>query len=348
MLMTMDITLSERQETILALIIHEYIDSAQPVGSERLVQSFDLGVSSATVRNDMSRLTEQGLLRQPHTSAGRIPTEEGYRYFVSRLVGETELPPTEKRLISHQFYQARSELGEWLKLAASVLATQSTMASLVTSPHPDRAVFRHVELISTRADQVLLVLVLEGGDVRQEVLSLAEAVGQDELSALAQRLGTAFLGRTAEGIRSEIKNFDTLGREVAGIIAENMSRSDAMAAGDIYRDGLTNVVMQPEFSNSDNLRHALSLLEERTFLEDIISGALSPSVGGVQVVIGGEDEWQDLRDCSMVLARYGAPGFATGALAVLGPTRMPYQRTISAVRYVADLMSDMLDRAFTG
>lgn len=344
----MEYTLSERQETVLALIIHEYIDSAQPVGSERLVQSYDMGVSSATVRNDMARLTDEGLLRQPHTSAGRAPTEEGYRYFVSRLVGETELPPTEKRLISHQFFQARSELGEWLKLAASVLAAQSTMASLVTSPHPERAVFRHVELISTRANQVLLVLVLEGGDVRQEVLSLAENVTQEELSALAQRMGNAFLGRTADEIRIELKEFGTLGQEVAGIVADNMSRSDAMSAGDIYRDGLTNVVMQPEFSNSDNLRHALRLLEERSFLEDILSGALSPGVGGVQVVIGGEDEWQDLRDCSMVLARYGAPGLATGALAVLGPTRMPYQRTISAVRYVADLMSDMLDQAFIG
>lgn len=344
----MEENLSERQETILALIIHDYIDSAQPVGSERLVQSYELGVSSATVRNDMARLTEEGLLRQPHTSAGRVPTESGYRYFVRRLVGETELPTTEKRLISHQFYQARAELGEWLKLAASVLAKQSSMASLVTSPHPEKAIFRHVELISTRANQVLLVLVLEGGDVRQEVLSLADSVTQEELSALASRLGNAFLGLTADSIRTKLGEFNTLGQEVGTIIAENMGRSDAMAAGDIYRDGLTNVVMQPEFSNSDNLQHALRLLEERSFLEDILAGALSPGVGGVQVVIGGENEWQDLRDCSMVLARYGAPGLATGALAVLGPTRMPYQRTISAVRYVADLMSDMLDQAFVG
>jgi heat-inducible transcriptional repressor len=125
-----------------------------------------------------------------------------------------------------------------------------------------------------------------------------------------------------------------------------MTRTDAISAGDIHRDGLTNVLNQPEFSSSDSARSALRLLEERGFLEEVLAKALSPRVGGIQVVIGGEGAWEELKDCSMVLARYGAQGYATGAMGVLGPIRMSYGRTISAVRYVAGLMSDLVVETF--
>jgi heat-inducible transcriptional repressor len=339
--------LSERQETILALIIHEYIDTAQPVGSKLLVSHYDLGVSSATVRNEMALLTENGLLRQPHTSAGRVPTEEGYRYFVRRLLGETELPSEERRLISHQFHQARADIDEWVRLAASVLAQHSHVASLVTSPHPERAIFKHLELISTQARQVLMVMVLEGGDVRQQMLSLATAIEQRRLSEIAGRITNACLGLTADKVLGLARQFNDLGAEVIRLMADVMARTDAVSAGDIHRDGLANVFSQPEFADSESARNALRLLEERSFLEEVLAKALSPKIGGVQVVIGGEGAWEELRECSIVLARYGAPGFATGALGVLGPTRMAYGRTISAVRYVAGLMSDLVVETFT-
>lgn len=344
----MDKDISDRQESLLALIIHEYVANAQPIGSESLVNEYSLGISSATVRNEMSSLTEAGMLRQPHTSAGRIPTEEGYRYFVRRLMGETELPPEEKRQISHQFHQARAQVDEWLQLAAAILASHSKVASLVTSPHPERAVFKHLELIATHARQVLMVLVLEGGEVRQQILTLAESVDQGRLSEVAGMVTTACQGKNAAQVINLAKGFEGLAGDILLLLADVMQRSDAAAAGEIYRDGLANVVMQPEFSDSDSLRQAIRLLDERSFLEEVLAKALTPSVEGVQVVIGGEGAWEDLKDISMVLARYGAPGFATGAVAVLGPTRMAYGRTISAVRYVAGLMSDMVIEAFSG
>jgi len=340
--------LTERQETILALVIHEYIDTAQPVGSKSLVGQFDLGVSPATVRNEMVALTQAGMLRQPHTSAGRVPTEEGYRYFVRRLVGETDLPQEEKRLISHQFHQARADVDEWVRLAASVLAQHSRVASLVTAPRSTRAVFKHLELIATAGRQVLLVLVLQGGDVRQQMLTLAEVVPQERLTDTAGKISQACLGRDAAGVQSQAGHFDALGQEVSRLVAEVMSRADAVSAGELVHDGLANMLSLPEFADSETMRQSLRLLEERSFLEEFLAKALSPTVGGVQVVIGGEGAWEELRDCSMVLARYGAPGFATGALGVLGPTRMAYGRTISAVRYVAGLMSDLVVEAFAG
>jgi len=342
------VRLSERQESILALIVHEYIEAAQPVGSKRLVQKYSLGVSSATVRNEMAALTDSGMLRQPHTSAGRIPTEEGYRYFVRRRMMETELPNEEKRMISHQFHQARADVDEWARLAASVLAQHSHVASVVTTPHPEGSVFKHLELIGTRGRQVLLVLVLQGGEVRQQMLSLAEIVDQSQLTQTANHINHACFGKDAQEVGEQAWRFDEFGREVVRLVAEEMARNDAVSAGDIHRDGLANVLSQPEFASSENAVHALRMLEKRSFLEDVLTKALSPNVGGVQVVIGGEGAWEELKNCSVILSRYGASGYATGALGVLGPTRMAYGRTISAVRYVAGLMSDLVLETFAG
>lgn len=342
-------SLSERQETILALIVHEHYETAQPVGSKRLVAKYSLDVSPATVRNEMAALTQTGLLRQPHTSAGRVPTEEGYRYFVHRLLGDTELPAHEKRLISHQFHQARSDVDEWVRLGASVLAQQSRGAALVTTPHPERCVFKYLELICTRANLVLLVLVLDGGEVRQQMLTLAESISQEILSGVAAQITGACVGKDAEAIKRLGPHYSDLQHDVMVLVVDIMSRADAVAAGEIYQDGLSNVLSQPEFADSETARHTLRLFEERSFLEEFLAKALSPNtVGGVQVVIGGEGSWEELRNCSMVLARYGAPGFATGAVGVLGPTRMAYGRSISAVRYVAGLMGELVIEAFAG
>jgi heat-inducible transcriptional repressor len=340
--------LSERQETILALIIHEYIDSAEPVGSKSLVDHYGLGVSPATVRSEMVSLTEDGLLRQPHTSAGRVPSEEGYRYFVRRLLRETELPSEEKRLISHQFHQARAEVDEWVRLAAAVLARHSRVASMVTAPHAERAVYKHLELISTQARQALLVLVLQGGEVRQQMLSLAETINQARLTMVAEAINRACVGKDAQAVLAHAAQVTELEQEVSRLVAEIIARADAVSAGAIVHDGLANVLTQPEFSEASTALSALRLLEEHSFLEEVLAKALSPSIGGVQVVIGGEGAWEELKDCSMILARYGAPGYATGALGVLGPTRMAYGRTISAVRYVAGLMSDLLVESYAG
>jgi heat-inducible transcriptional repressor len=334
--------LTERQETLLGLVVHEYVENAQPVGSERLVEKYSLGVSSATVRHEMVMLTEAGYLRQPHPSAGRIPSEEGYRYFVRRLIGETELPVDEKRLISHQFHQARGDVDEWVRLAAAVLAQHSRVASLVTPPHSERAAFKQLRLISTQGRQVLMVVVLSGGEVRQQMLTLAEEVSQERLDETSAHVNRVCAGSNSAGLLAQAGRASGLERDVIRLAADVMARADAVSSGELHRDGLTNVLAQPEFADSESARHALLLLEERSFLEEVLAKALSPGVGSVQVVIGGEDSWEELKDCSMVLARYGAPGYATGALGVLGPLRMAYGRTISAVRYVAGLMSDLV------
>jgi heat-inducible transcriptional repressor len=335
--------LTERQKLILALVIRDYIETAQPVGSRRLVEEYSLDVSSATVRNEMVALTDLGLLRQPYTSAGRVPTEEGYRYFVRQLMGHTDLPVNTKRTIVHQFYQAGQDVDRWMRLAASVLAHQSQAASIVTAPHSERIRFKHLELIGTRGRQVLMVLVLEGGEVRQQMLALAEPVSQDRLSAAAEHLNQQCQNMDAEDIASLSGLLDSLEQDVLKLILDELRRSEKILAGEVYRDGITHVLAEPEFAEVEVARNALRILEERPLLEDLLSRTvLDNDIGGVQVLIGGEGTWEELRDCSMVLARYGVPGLVTGTLGVLGPIRMPYGRTISTVRFVAGLLSELV------
>jgi len=336
--------LTERQKLILALIIRDYIETAQPIGSQSLVDNYNLNVSSATVRNDMLALSETGYLRQPHTSAGRIPTEDGYRFFVRQLMGHTELPSTTKRTIVHQFYQAGTDIDRWMRLAASVLAHQSQAASLVTAPRSECSVFKHLELISTRGRQVLMVLVLSGGEVNQQMLTLAEPISQERLSIVAQSFNDLLLGLDSESIAALSVKFDALEQDIIKLILDDLRHTSDMLTGEIYHDGLTHVLTEPEFETADIARNALRVFEERQLLEDLLTRTvLSNDLSGVQVLIGGEGNWEELRDFSIVLARYGAPGLATGTLGVLGPIRMPYGRTISTVRFVASLLSDLVE-----
>jgi len=340
--------LTDRQRLILTLLVRDYTETAQPVGSAHLVEHYKLDLSTATVRNEMAALTEMGLLRQPHTSAGRVPTEEGYRYFVTNIIYQADLPEPARHTISHQFHQARQDVDQWMPLAASILAHQSKAASLVTAPHADRSRYKHLELISTQGRQVLMVLVMTGGEVSQQLLSLAEPVLQERLSAAANILNTICTSHTTEEIAALPERVDALEKDILTIILADMNRGEQRISGEIYLDGLTNVLSEPEFLESGDARQAIRLFEERSLLRDVLARAMPHGVGGVQVLIGGEGKWEELRQCSVVLARYGIPGQATGMLGVFGPMRMAYSRTIPTVRFMADLLSGLVSETIFG
>ena len=341
--------LTERQKTLLLLIIRDYIESAQPVGSKRLVEHYHINLSSATIRNEMAALTEMGYLRQPHTSAGRVPSEEGYRYFVSQMMNKAELPEAVQATIAHQFHQSRPDVDQWMTLAASILAHQSQGVSVVTAPHTDKAKYKHVELISTQGRQVLMVLVLVGGEVSQQILTLTEPVSQERLSQTAARLNKLLSGLAVDAMAALPARSDALDQDILTLIVQDFRRAANRVSGEIYTDGLTNVLGEPEFAESDEARRALRIFGERSTLEELIARtAINSNVGGLQVLIGGEGGWEELRQCSMIIARYGVPGLATGTLGVLGPMRMSYARTIPTVRYVAGLLSDLVNDTITG
>ncbi len=332
--------LTPRQQTILSLVIQSYVSSAKPVSSKSLLET--LGVSSATIRNDMATLEEIGFLTHPHTSAGRKPTDKGYRYFVERLVGDVELPLNERNTIRHQFHQAKLEMAQWMQLAAAVLARSVRSAALVTAPSVEQPRLRRIELISTQSQLVLMIVVFQGGTVRQQVLTLKEPMDQAALTQLANKFNSWFSAADASNIRNKtnekLTDLTDFELDVARLLMELMSGGEAAPIGQIFRDGLTEVLNEPEFDNRLDANALVHAMEQPNFLHDVSNSR----VGTVQVVIGGEGQWRELSACSMVVARYGLEGFATGTVGVLGPTRMPYGRAISTVRYVADLMSDLV------
>jgi heat-inducible transcriptional repressor len=236
-----------------------------------------------------------------------------------------------------------------MTLAASILAHQSQGVSVVTAPHAEQTLFKHVELISTQGRQILMVMVMVGGEVSQQILTLAEPVSQERLSQTTVRLNQLLAGKSVEAISALPPRSDALDQDILTLIIQDMRRATESVSGNIYTDGLTNVLAEPEFAESDEARRALRLFEERSTLQDLLARTTTNSmIGGLQVLVGSEGGWEELRQCSMVLARYGVPGLATGMLGVLGPMRMSYAKTIPTVRFVAGLLSDLVNDTIAG
>jgi heat-inducible transcriptional repressor len=335
--------LTERQERVLAIVVQEYVENAQPVGSETL-RTHGLGVSSATIRNELAALEEHGYLKHPHTSAGRIPTEKGYRYFVESLMEEFELPPVEQRMISHQFHQVTLDVDQWMRLSAAVLAHASHSAALVTAPQSTYCRFKHIQLVSINDQVALLVLVLQEGTIKQQMVSLTEPIAQEELTRASNRLNDHFAGLNLDQIRSTALALSEFEAGVVRVVVDQMRQIDARSSHDVYRDGIMDILRQPEFSAIGRMQALLEMLEQRATLETML-GEMAPE-RGVQVVIGGESQYDAMSEYSMVLSRYGLAGEASGIVGVLGPVRMHYSRTIGVVRYVSSLLDDLMARTY--
>ena len=340
------IELSERQKVILSLVVHEYVRTANPVGSKNLVRQYHLEYSSATVRNEMAALTEAQYLSQPHTSAGRVPTEKGYRFFVSGLIQMRELPEETRRMIEHQFSQAQQGMDGWIKLAASILADQANAISVVSAPLPNRTRVKYISLISITNKQILMILVLAGGQMQQRFLFVNEVTTQTQLNEIADTLNRLFEGRNSEEIRILCRHLPEMGStadEILRTLLSTLYDTDARQTGEVYTEGINKVLAEPEFSDSEEARRTLRFLDEKPLLQDFLSRTTrEQKVGGVQVFFGGDGLLKDIANCSLVVARYGMQGVATGTIGVLGPMRMAYSKNIPTVRFLAGILSDLV------
>ncbi len=339
------LTLTPRQAKLLGIVIQEYVKTAQPVSSNAIAQDYDLGVSSATIRNDLATLEREGLLTHPHTSAGRVPTDVGYRYFVQHLLSDAELSIRERRDIRVQFSQARQELDQWLRLSTSVLARTTQSAALATAPRTSVSRFKHLELVAIHGIKVLLILVLQEGAVKQQLLDLDQPLEQAELSRTSNKLNDLLAGLSASAINEKIETLSPFAGQIALLVVELIANMDRQSSGQIYRDGLMQILDAPEFAEGDNARRIVQVFEEQSVLEQVVDQY--GDRGDIHVVISGDGRFAELRDISLVLARYGVMDHATGLLGVMGPRRMPYGRTMGAVRFVAALMSEMVEEIYS-
>lgn len=333
--------ITERQELVLRLVVRDYTRTATPVSSRTLVDQYGLRVSSATVRNDLARLEELGLLSHPHTSAGRVPTDAGYRYFIEHLMAEGHLPLTEQRRINHCFHQLGLEMHQWLQLSAAVLSDTVRNAAVVTAPRAPQARLKHVQLVSTYGNSVLMVLVLQDGTVRQQGFVSPQPMQQERLGALSEQVSHKWRGLSADELEAlptaDLSALECvmLDRAIA-VMAEADRSSDVEA----YQEGLRHLLAQPEFTQSSAIGRAMSLLEG-----DWLTASALPQVraaDGVSVIIGRNPEGLGLGDYGLVLSQYGMKEGLMGALGVLGPVRMHYEQVIPAVRYMSSLLSGLV------
>lgn len=331
--------LSPRQRDILRMVVYEYVQTGRAVASRTLVEKYGVPFSSATIRNEMAVLEEFGLLQVLHTSAGRVPTDAGYRYYVRNLMGNVELPPGDQIMIRHQFQQAADRLDGWVELAATVLASTSGNVSLVTAPRTVVPRLRHFELIQLQPAVALIVLVTFDSAVRQSMIHLPAETTQDVLSRMADGLAPELRGMTAEEIEHRATGADGTARAVLDQLGGMLHQFESAGQIEIRHSGLEHMVGQPDVADPD-LQMMMSLVSSGGLM-----AALLPQISAasdVQVFIGSDDLPTGLHRFGVVLSSYGVEDVMTGVLGVLGPTRMSYWRTISTVRYMARLMSDLM------
>ena len=339
-----------RSQAILRAVIEEYVTTAQPVASLALVERYRFGVSSATVRAVLAELEDAGLLTHPHTSAGRIPTEHGYRYYVESIVDSVPLPAVEQLMIRHQFGQVEYASEHWFRLAATTLASVTRAAGIATPAKPVSAHLRRLDLVSISDRLASLILVLREGALKQVVCTLETVTEQEALTTVAAQLNALLDGSTAaeaEATLAALPDDDPatpMARRLGERVVRALHEFDAAAIEELFSDGLLNVMAAPEFAQSEKLRRVFAALEDRAYLARLI--ATVAGSGAVRVYMGSENPAEEMADVSLVLASYGHPGRAVGVIGVLGPTRMAYPQAIGTVRFVSGLMNELIDHLY--
>jgi heat-inducible transcriptional repressor len=284
-------------------------------------------------------LEREGYITRPHPSAGSVPLDKGYRYYVETL-SEIELPLAERLLVSHLFHQVERELEEWLSLAATLTAQMVQNVAVVTLPKPAHCRFRHLELVAIRDSLALVVLVLHGAMLRQQLIAFDQAISQDELTAIANKLNDAYANKTRAKIKAKKLKLTAAEQLVADCLLKIMQDEDEQEYEHSSLDGLHFTLNQPEFRHGEVGQILAALADGRNLMRTITPREMAGSQ--VQVIIGKENRAETIQKCSVVINRYGLLEEAEGVISVVGPTRMPYARTISAVHYISSVLSQMV------
>lgn len=340
----------DRRLAVLRAIVEDYVSTEEPVGSKALVERHGLGVSPATVRNDMAVLEEEGYITQPHTSAGRVPTDKGYRMFVDRLTTVKPLSSAEKRAIS-SFLDGAVDLDDVVQRSVRLLSQLTRQVAVVQYPTLSSSTVRHVELVALTPERVLVVLILSTGRVEQRLVELSSPLADDDLATLRSRLLLVATGQriadAVAGLRALVPADDAAaqaGAEATGAVVEALceAMSDHRSDHRVAVGGAANLARYGDSFDSA-VRPLLEALEEHVVLLKLLGEA--GSSGMVTVRIGAEGPYEELSSTSVVSTGYGPEDQSLAALGIVGPTRMDYPGTMAAVRAVARYVTRILDEA---
>ncbi len=333
-----------RKKKILRAIVDSYIQTAAPVGSRRVIERYGLRISPATVRNIMAELEEMGLIRQPHTSAGRIPTDRGYRMYVDSLMEPEELTEREKGRIKKRLTTVKPQIETFIKTVSRLLSDITLQAGIIFLPEVEKMLLKHLKLVPLQGERILAVLITSSGLVKDYVFSLMEELSMPQLRRISSILNkeleaehAPFLNKVEERLLEKLDTCEedelfylyTKALEVVRLVSVFVDEDEKL-----YLEGISYMLKCPEFSDKEKLNLVLRAFEEKNHMLRIIEKSLGR--GGLTILIGEEHRFRDIQDCSAVVSTYDIPGGICGALGVIGPTRMEYSKVTSVVEYIAE------------
>jgi len=347
--MVWDHELNERKRAILKSIIDDYIESAQPVGSRTIARKHELGLGSATIRNEMADLEELGYITQPHTSAGRIPSDKGYRFYVENLMQEHKLAQEEINRIREAMDERIEEINKLFRKASVIISRITGYTSVVLSPQLSRKRIKAVQLIKIDDRSILVVVAAAGGIVRNKLIHHNLVIDDAQLAKLNRAASMILEGQTTD--RLTVPLAVELQREInmpAEIILEILESVDEcigkIETTDVYLEGITNILNYPEFRDLLKAREVLEILNEEEIITDLVKSSARRHQFDFR--IGSENQIDEMKDLSIITTAYGREGKDAGAIGVIGPTRMAYSKVVSSIKYIRELLNKEMIRLF--
>jgi heat-inducible transcriptional repressor len=339
--------LDDRKSQVLRAVIEDYINTAEPVGSRTIARKYQLGVSPATIRNEMADLEELGYLEQPHTSAGRIPSDRGYRYYVDTLMETRQVSLQEQETIRLAFERRIHEVDVLIRETVRLLSESTNLATVAAGPQLRSVRFRELHLLPLGGERALLVYVTDSGFVENQVFDLPVEVTMLELQRISGLLTEHLRGRSVESLsrhslqqlHDELRRYGTLLEQTLDFLTAAQQPGDRQR---LYVGGTANILNQPEFRDVDKVRTLFSVLEKEDLMQEVLG--TDDRGPGVSVQIGEEIRLREMQDCSVVTATYRVGGNTVGRIGVIGPKRMEYAKVVAVVENVSRYLNDRLDR----
>lgn len=343
-------TLTERERLVLNLIVENFVHSAVPIGSRMISKKVGMTLSPATIRNVMGDLEERGYLTHPHTSAGRVPTDKGYRFYVDSLMGVEALSETEKQKITDQLTRVSKEVDVILDAASQVLARVSSQLGVVLSPRFFQGIFDKIELVPIAEKKVLMVLTIKSGLVRTILLKKEAEVSREVLEQMAAVINERLHGLNLQDMKrtldDRIRDLDVPNAELVLTVAQSIiPYLDRAGHRSFHFGGTNNIMAQPEFLDQQKLSNVLNLLESKEILIHLFEH--NDTMGDLSIAIGEENRDELIKYCSLITTSYHL-GSVSGTLGVLGPTRMHYSKVVSLVDFMAKALSNILTEEVSG
>lgn len=340
--------LNDRKLRILKAIINDYFETAEPVGSRTLSRHYDLGISPATIRNEMSDLEELGFIIQPHTSSGRVPSDKGYRFYVDMML-QLQKAEFTKLVYMEELKKSASRIEDLLRTIGQQLAKQTNYTAIISSPHYKTSKIKNIQLIEVEKNEILAVVVTDGNSIKDYMIRLDDDINQVLLNEIAMTMNEQLYGLTLVEVNLDVihnlKNAHEDNEEVISKVIDVVFKTiRELDDTDINTYGATNILQFPEFNDISKASSLIRALEAKDILKDIINTTIESDDGNVKIVIGAENSIDDLKDCSLITTSYHIGGEKVGAIGIIGPKRMDYDKTVQNLRCLIKSVDELLNK----